>query len=506
MLLNGRVTESSGGGPAPISIGMSFLLHACVLSLLAGARGIQLPRPQSAYQQLIERQEHKLVWYHFKEKLPEIKPTRAKADRRPLRAETRLRKQSIVSAPKTAPKAPQMIWQKAPEIQTDVQFDTPNLVAVKLPKVQPPKQFVPPVPQARKVMAPKIEAPAPPIIETADTVELPATLSSAKLSKLLRDFKAPTPRPKAAVPQVRAVEPAPSLAAEAPNPAVDRLAETRLGKVYRPFEPPRPQAAKTSLPTPTVAPPPPEVAGNSPDLDVAVVGLNPGNQLPTLPPVSRPAAFSAGPKLNPKGGTGAGDRSASLTVPDLTVKSGNIDTRSTILAHNSFPPSLVPKPGDALSDAARYIAVDSIRPSALRVSNAPYAGFDGRTVFMMAIQMPNLTSYVGSWLLWFSERNAPPDNGAGLTPPVVHRKVDPKYVAQAVSDRVEGTVRLAAVIRKNGTVDSVELVHGLDPRLDRTAEEALAKWNFVPATRDRQPIDVDILVEIPFRLAPRADR
>ncbi len=119
--------------------------------------------------------------------------------------------------------------------------------------------------------------------------------------------------------------------------------------------------------------------------------------------------------------------------------------------------------------------------------------------------MPNLTSYIGSWLLWYSERNAPP-NTAGVTPPMVHRKVDPKYVADAVSERVEGTVRLAAVIRKDGTVGQVELVHGLDVRLDRTAQEALAKWQFSPALRNGQPIDVDILVEIPFRLAPRLDR
>ena len=51
----------------------------------------------------------------------------------------------------------------------------------------------------------------------------------------------------------------------------------------------------------------------------------------------------------------------------------------------------------------------------------------------------------------------------------------------------------------------MELVHGLDPRLDRTAEEALAKWQFTPAMRNGEPVDVDILVEIPFRLKPRLE-
>jgi outer membrane biosynthesis protein TonB len=43
----------------------------------------------------------------------------------------------------------------------------------------------------------------------------------------------------------------------------------------------------------------------------------------------------------------------------------------------------------------------------------------------------------------------------------------------------------------------------LDDRLDRSAQEALAKWEFVPAVRDGVPVDVDAIFEIPFHLAPR---
>jgi protein TonB len=68
---------------------------------------------------------------------------------------------------------------------------------------------------------------------------------------------------------------------------------------------------------------------------------------------------------------------------------------------------------------------------------------------------------------------------------------------------VEGKVRLAAVIRKNGHVDTVELLQHLDNRLDHSAEEALAKWEFAPALRDGTPIEVDAVFEIPFHLAPR---
>jgi len=249
-----------------------------------------------------------------------------------------------------------------------------------------------------------------------------------------------------------------------------------------------------------------EASGNAPgDLNVAVVGLNPGNHVPNLPPISRPADFSAGPKLNPNGGSGDGSGSASVSVPDLTIRNdGKIDSRSGIMAKNTPPRASLPTQADALREAAKYITVDNIgHPSAIRVSNAPDSRFDGRTVYMMAIQMPNITSYIGSWLMWYSERSARPVSTAVITPPTANRKVDPKYLRVAIDERVQGTVRLAAIIRRDGTVGSVELLKGIDDRLDQTAEAALAKWQFTPAMRDGNPIDVDIVVEIPFRLAPQ---
>jgi protein TonB len=93
-----------------------------------------------------------------------------------------------------------------------------------------------------------------------------------------------------------------------------------------------------------------------------------------------------------------------------------------------------------------------------------------------------------------------------LTPPVPIRKVDPKYYPAAMAERVEGIVRLAGVIRKTGSVDSVILLRHLDERLDQSAQEALEKWGFEPAQRDGQPVDVDAIFEVPFRLAPLPKR
>jgi TonB family protein len=90
--------------------------------------------------------------------------------------------------------------------------------------------------------------------------------------------------------------------------------------------------------------------------------------------------------------------------------------------------------------------------------------------------------------------------------PVPTHKVDPKYVASAVAERIEGKVQLSAVIRASGRIDSITVLQHLDDRLDFSATQALQKWEFQPARRDGRPVDVDAIFEIPFRLEPLATR
>jgi TonB family protein len=186
------------------------------------------------------------------------------------------------------------------------------------------------------------------------------------------------------------------------------------------------------------------------------------------------------------------------------VKGGAKDTQPTRMA--VFSPTskenlLAARVG--IGAAARV----ALEPGAPRLSQAPDARFAGRVVYSIAIQMPNVTSFSGSWLVWFAERD--PQPGAApqeMRPPAVVRKVDPKYIAAAAAERVEGTVRLFGVIGKDGHVGGILLLRQLDGRLDRSAQEALAKWEFVPARRDGVAVDVDAIFEIPFHLAPRLNQ
>jgi TonB family protein len=105
-------------------------------------------------------------------------------------------------------------------------------------------------------------------------------------------------------------------------------------------------------------------------------------------------------------------------------------------------------------------------------------------------------------MMWFADREGHGRDSSVLVAPVPVRKVDPAYSPAAIAEKVEGFVRLAAVIGADGVVEEVTLVRGVDERLDRSAVAALSKWRFEPALRDGKPVAVEALVEVPFRLQP----
>ena len=150
------------------------------------------------------------------------------------------------------------------------------------------------------------------------------------------------------------------------------------------------------------------------------------------------------------------------------------------------------------------------RPSPSGLANLspgapPEAVLGSKHVYTLHVNMPNLTSATGSWILNFAELDAgdvafePPPESEGLNAPVPLRKVDPKYPPELRNGHVDGEVVLYAVIRKDGSVDSIQLVRGLDPILNANAMEALAQWKFHPAEKSGVPVDLEAVVRIPFR-------
>src|SRR5712691_11326634 len=130
--------------------------------------------------------------------------------------------------------------------------------------------------------------------------------------------------------------------------------------------------------------------------------------------------------------------------------------------------------------------------------------FASKKVYQLLVNMPNLNSATGSWILNFSELRSSADGSrlasGDLSGPMPLKKVDPKYPPTLVSERVEGEVVLYAVIRRDGSVDSIQLVRGIDERLDANAMSALGQWKFRPAAKQGTAVELEAIVHIPFRL------
>ncbi len=209
-------------------------------------------------------------------------------------------------------------------------------------------------------------------------------------------------------------------------------------------------------------------------------------------------------------GSGAGGNGSG--PPGVSISGGSPNAAST-LSGLGLPGARSASPGSARSrPEMRAPPADASRkspgPDFDRIkSGAPPEGIFGpKHIYTLHVNMPNLASVTGSWVLSFTELRQDdeeqPKRGAAasdLTGPVPLRKVDPKYPPSLVSAKVEGEVVLYAVIRRDGSVDSIQLVRGIEPQLDTNAMEALARWRFRPAERRGAPVELEAVIHIPFR-------
>ena len=90
--------------------------------------------------------------------------------------------------------------------------------------------------------------------------------------------------------------------------------------------------------------------------------------------------------------------------------------------------------------------------------------------------------------------------GAGITPPGLLREVRPDYTEDARRRGLEGDVVLEIVVRADGSVGDVKVLHGLGGGLDQRAAEAVRQWRFSPARRFGTPVDVMVEVAVEFKL------
>lgn len=90
--------------------------------------------------------------------------------------------------------------------------------------------------------------------------------------------------------------------------------------------------------------------------------------------------------------------------------------------------------------------------------------------------------------------------GSGVSPPRLLREVKAEYTEDARRRNVMGDVLLEIVVRHDGTVGTVRVLHGLGAGLDERAIYAVRQWRFDPARRKGLPVDVLVEVAVEFTL------
>lgn len=78
-------------------------------------------------------------------------------------------------------------------------------------------------------------------------------------------------------------------------------------------------------------------------------------------------------------------------------------------------------------------------------------------------------------------------------------RVQPTYPPLARQARIQGTVRLHAIIAKDGTVQQLEVLSG-HPLLVQSALDAVRQWRYQPTLLNGEPVEVDTTVDVIFSL------
>ena len=478
----------------------SAAVHGALLGAVAlGPPPSQRPK-RPIYESIIRPNEKKIIWYR---KVPDILPTVKVGDQKEPRGTVQSTTTTIAITPK--PKSSQqLILQPAPEIKLERDVPVPNLIGLSAPLlIAPPtklvKKFVPPAP-------PKTAAPAPVLLEPDVTVTWTndgGAVRSLTMMRPKRAFVAP-PRPdasKSAKPVV--LESAPELGSEGAA-QLAKLPGLGIPKApSRRFTPPSGKASSgggggngVSLDIP------PQLSATS-NLSAAIVGLRPSDRIDgPIPPGSRPGEFSAAPSVG-KTATGDLNGAGGAALPGLMIKDGKSERAPSRPTVNPVPSgSKISIYDDLVPGSVRPMLSAPLRPSSRTIPMALEARFRGRLVYTIVIPVPKLAAYTADWIVWFAEPTLRPGETPRMRAPFPFQKIEPAETLWPPNgDRSEVRIQLTAIIKSNGKFESVSVLKGPPGLVSQNAIEDLKRWEFRPALRDGSPIDVEVVIEIPFSLA-----
>ena len=512
----------------------SGVYHVVAFALLIGLTRFFAMQPQVIAKPTFDHAQ--VIYYQPSEYLPPIDTREAQAAQ-PRAADPEISRQPIISLPREADNSSQTIV-TPPNVKLKRDVPLPNIVAwsdtPEKPRLAIPD--VPLTPAAEKTrLAPQMETSV--VKPPPDAAHLTQRRSSPALQN---SVVAPPPDVNASN---AAAFQAPQSAVVAPPPSVESASTRPLGDLNigrSSVIAPAPQLAVAEQRTmpgsrgygagpgaPQVVAPPPSVSPSGASGGVGASGrvialnLHPAVGAPPDPPAgNRRGAFAATPEGHAGASGAPGASGGGKENESVASRKGSGDAPSGLYVGNTAAKTspVAGDPGKA-TDTVNPNLIASVRPprvtsapsrpmqpdSTAKLSEPERAIFGNRKFYSVTLNMPNLNSAGGSWVVRFAELNHDPSNhdasAADLSQPAATRKVDPAYPLQLMRENVSGTVILYAVIRADGTVGNVRVLRGVDERLDQFASQAIAQWQFQPAMKNGTPVDVEATFQIPFRPA-----
>jgi len=442
------------------------------------------------YDELIKPQERKIVYYAIKKNVPDVTASqRVGTFPRPRGRE--YSKDAIVATAPNAQSNQQIIWRPVPKIEIKRDVAAPNLIMRAASAIPVP---IPPPPDPPKVPKPNVEAPK------AEQANLTPEHSNADPNKsheeTVKPVEVPKPRKNFVPPPPSKHEPrlpVPVQVADLPVPdaGITGLSSARMALPDGLAT----AAASKGAPPPPNAPPGPDTTAGNGKTDVAVASLHPGDG--PVPNGARSGAFSKAPDV---GEPATGEVSGrGIKVPNLTIH----EDHSKI----AEPPKVSPNRRSVLyADKMRSIPVTTLsvplRPASRSIPRSIDARFQGRNVYTMVVPIENFEPYSGDWIVWFAERQAKAGDTPFVRAPVPLRKYE-SVEPILPGARTELRVQVAAVLNQSGKLEGLTLLRNFGPGIEHAVIQDLSDWEFRPATRDNAPVDVDIVIEVPYSLPPQ---
>ena len=497
-----RFAESYGGHI--LFVVLVYLV--CTLPFFNGA-----PQLHSPFQNT------KIEYVPLSDYLPPMN-TAAKAQMKPRQGAPKLAKQEILSVPANPDNNHQTIV-TPPKVKLDHDVAMPNIVAwTPVPAAQPVSASARSVSQLKvPQFEPEVVAPTADVSHLKDNLKLPPlpqasvvepSLSQDQLKLKQGQLNMSDLQPEVAAPKLPVQPQRASGAADTPAKSTDN-------------------AAKNVPPSPNV-----QSLGSQGQGQIIALGLNPAD---VRGPVSVPSGNRSGEFHASPGGTADAPGTPNVTATGTADQGGGNGAgkgapagivvgapppgagTSAVAGTPNGATGAKPPAGNSDLDARKQMIAAAMKPSLPTYHQPPATApapstavedpdksieqrvFGSKRYYSLIMNMPNLTSATGSWIIRFAELKQS-DDKVPLTAPVALSKMDPAYPADVLRDHVEGTVTLYAIIRPDGSVDGIRVLDSLDSRLDENAIRALSHWRFRPGTKNGEAVAVEAVVQIPFRM------